>query len=72
MFANNLSSANIGSGRRNEIVFSEGLSFGSTSLLPLSQSTYSVESAVAQNANSSSSDLNFGILNFGHCYLFDI
>ncbi len=48
------------SGKRREIVLTEGLRVGNKTHLPLPQSTYSVESWVDQNRRSSASDLNFG------------
>jgi hypothetical protein len=57
-------SSNTDSGRRSEIVFIEGLSFGNTILLAFFQSTYSVESWESQNCLSSSSFLKRGIFFF--------
>ena len=48
-------------GSRREIVFRDGLSWTSFLRFPDGQSTYSVESAVAQNFLSSSSVLNLGM-----------
>lgn len=59
LFANNLISSSKGCGKRSEIVFVEGLRFGKTARLAFDQSTYSVESCLAQNTRSASSLLNF-------------
>jgi hypothetical protein len=51
-------------GSRSDIVFRDGLSWGSFLRVPDGQSTYSVEFAVAQNFLSASSFLNSGIFLF--------
>ena len=64
LFARSLISASMSSGRRSEIVFSDGFKFGNITRLALDQSTYWVESSLAQNSRSWSSDLNFGTFFF--------
>src|SRR5674476_1177605 len=48
-------------GKRSEIVAVDGLRFGKTTRFAFDQSKYSVESAVDQNARSSSSERKTGI-----------
>ena len=61
LFARSFSSSSMDSGRRREIVFTEGFRLASVSLRAFFQSTYSVESWVLQKSLSSSSLLNRGI-----------
>jgi len=63
-FASTFRSSIMATGSRMEIVRSVGFRVGNLVRLPLDQSTYSVESCVAQNSRSSSSVQNLGIVFF--------
>src|SRR6056297_572901 len=61
LFASILIRSSKDSGKRNEIVFVDGLRFGMRTGRASLQSTYSLESCVCQNSRSSDSVLNAGV-----------
>src|SRR3989338_2440624 len=64
LLAKSLTSSNMDSGRRSEMVLTDGLRFDKTAFFALLQSTYSDESCFDQNALSEFSFLNLGIFFF--------